>query len=86
MFFLTKLVTGISILAGCILYYLDKKRISDPCYKLQMKKKQYNIKLRKRNELKHQIIVFPISNNITDIKNFVIQEVNCTIKIYLHKK
>lgn len=80
---LTKLVTGLSILAVCILYYLDKKRISDPCYELQMKKKQHKIKLRKTNELLHQMIVFPISNNTINIKNFVIQEVNCTIIIYL---
>lgn len=80
---LTKLVTGLSILAVCILYYLDKKRISDPCYELRMKKKQHKIKLRKTNELLHQMIVFPISNNTINIKNFVIQEVNCTIIIYL---
>jgi len=74
-------LTGFLVVGSYILFYLDKKRISDPCYKLQVKNKENRSIRREENELKHRLMAFPTSNNIEYIKIFVTQEVNCIILI-----
>lgn len=69
------IVTGFSIL-GLILYYIDHKRLSDPCYKLKVKKKRDEIILEDTEKLKYQLLTFPASNDMKRINKFVIQEVN----------
>jgi len=61
---------------GYILYSLDRKRISDPHYKFKVQKERKKMKLKKEEKLKYQLLAFPASNNIIDIKNFVIREVS----------
>lgn len=67
-------VVGFSIVVY-VLNYLDKIRILDPSYKYKLVKKQNKIKLRKSEELKHRLMAFPVSNNMEDIRKFVILEV-----------
>lgn len=74
-------LTGFLTVGSYILYYLDKKRTSDPCYKLQVKNEQNRIKQKEIDELKHRLMAFPTSNNIKYIKNFVTQEVNFIILV-----
>lgn len=75
-YFLTTFVTSLTIIVGGILYYMDKKRISDPCYKIIINRKQDKIKQKEAEKFKYRLLVFPISRNITYIKNFVHREVN----------
>jgi len=68
------IVTGITIV-GFILYYSDKKRRLDNCYKHKVHQKRAEIKLKELEELKYRLLAFPASNKIQHIKRFVIQEV-----------
>lgn len=78
------ILIGFSILTAYILYYFDKKRISDPCYKFKIEKKRNEMKLKKIDKLKYRLMAFPISNSMKDIKNFVNQEViNCIIILFI---
>lgn len=58
-----------------IIYYLDKVRTLDPSYKYKLIKKHDDIKQNKLKQLKHRLMAFPVSNNMKDIKKFVILEV-----------
>lgn len=68
------IVAGIEIL-GFILYYSDKKRRLDQCYKYKVNKKRAEIKLKETEELKYRLLTFPASNKMKHIKKFVILEV-----------
>lgn len=68
------IVAGITIL-GFILYYSDKKRRLDQCYKYKVNKKRAEIKLKETEELKYRLLTFPASNKINHIKKFVFLEV-----------
>lgn len=68
------IVTSVTIL-GIILYYSDKKRRLDECYKYKVYKKRAVIKLKETEELKYRLLAFPASNKTKHIKKFVILEV-----------
>lgn len=74
-------LTGFLVVGSYILYYLNKKKIPDPCYKLKVKNKEKRFIQREANELKHRLMAFPTSNNVKYIKIFVTQEVNCIILV-----
>lgn len=67
-------LTGFSIV-GFTLYFFDKKRISNPSYKLEVQKKRDEMEVKKKNELRYLLLAFPTTNNTKDIENFVIREV-----------
>lgn len=69
------IITGLSIF-GYILYHMDQKRITDPYYKQKVQKIRNQIKFKEKEKLKHRLLIFPASNNMKHIKNFVVQEVN----------
>lgn len=72
------IVTGLSVL-GFTFHYLNKKRISDPCYMLMLEKEQDEIKQIKTEKLKHRLLRFPVSDDVKDIEKFITQEVRKTV-------
>ncbi|VVC43953.1 Protein import receptor MAS20,Mitochondrial outer membrane translocase complex, subunit Tom20 domain [Cinara cedri] len=58
------------------MYCLDKKRISDPCYKSKVEANRNMKKQQEAIKLKHRMLIFPKSNDMKDIKRFVFQEID----------